>query len=238
MDRNKIDEVYVIAFVPVYQISHGISNMLDPFLKPLMEDLVHAFIFGYEVSYPLKTIPEYQSKETETVRLLLLCWHGDHPAQCEVGKFLNQGKCGCRRCKVIGKQREDPKNTHYYYGGNRYHTRYPWGMRILCEEVDMFNVENEKRSSIRKKLASSSGFTGISILHTYLYLMYEFNVIRDTVIDVYHTVPLNVVKKYLTTLLDKELLTTEDLDERLLEFPWTKELKAGRIPTAIGKDRK
>ena len=198
MDRNKIDEVYVVAFVPVYQIPHGISNMLDPFLKPLMEDLVHAFIFGYEVSYPLKTIPEYQSKETETARLLLLCWQGDHPAQCEVGKFLNQGKCVCRRCKVIGKQTEDPKNTHYYYGGNRYHTRYPWGMRILCEEVEnMFNVENEKRSSIRKKLASSSGFTGISILHTYLYPMYEFNVIRDTVIAVYHTVPLNVVKKLL-----------------------------------------
>ena len=112
-------------------------------------------------------------------------------------------------------------------------------MRILCEEVDnMFNVENEKRSSIPKKLASSSGFTGISVLHIYLYPMYEFNVIRDTVIDVYHTVPLNVVKNYLTTLLDKELLTTEDLDERLLEFPWTKKLKASRIPTAIGKDRK
>ena len=28
------------------------------------------------------------------------------------------------------------------------------------------------------------------------------------------------------------------MDERSLEFPWTKELKAGRIPTAIGKDRK
>ena len=34
------------------------------------------------------------------IRHLVLCWAGDHNAQCEVGKFIKCGKCGCRRCKT------------------------------------------------------------------------------------------------------------------------------------------
>ena len=38
-----------------------------------------------------------------TIRLLLLLWTGDHPAQCEVCKSKGAGgKKGCRRCKLIG----------------------------------------------------------------------------------------------------------------------------------------
>jgi len=37
------------------------------------------------------------------IRCLLLCWTGDHPAQCEVGKFLGAGGThACRRDKVEG----------------------------------------------------------------------------------------------------------------------------------------
>lgn len=37
------------------------------------------------------------------IRCLLLCWTGDHPAQCEVGKFLGAGGfSACRRDKVQG----------------------------------------------------------------------------------------------------------------------------------------
>lgn len=38
------------------------------------------------------------------IRCLLLCWTGDHPAQCEVGKFLSTGGVHACRCdKLEGK---------------------------------------------------------------------------------------------------------------------------------------
>lgn len=38
-----------------------------------------------------------------TIRCLLLCWTGDHPAQCEIGKFLGAGgQHVCRRDKLQG----------------------------------------------------------------------------------------------------------------------------------------
>ena len=37
------------------------------------------------------------------IRCMLLCWTGDHPAQCEVGKFLSSGGVhSCRRDKLEG----------------------------------------------------------------------------------------------------------------------------------------
>lgn len=46
------------------------------------------------------------------MRVLLLCWTGDHHGQCECGKFLNQGKSGCRRCKLLGKTLENSTNMY------------------------------------------------------------------------------------------------------------------------------
>lgn len=37
-----------------------------------------------------------------TVRCLLLCWTGDLPAQCEVGKFIFNGIHPCRRDELKG----------------------------------------------------------------------------------------------------------------------------------------
>ena len=37
------------------------------------------------------------------IRVLILLWTGDYPAQCEVGKFINGGICPCRRCLLSGK---------------------------------------------------------------------------------------------------------------------------------------
>ena len=44
-DRNHVDEVYVVGFVP----SHSVPNIpeaLDPFLQPLMDDICTGFING------------------------------------------------------------------------------------------------------------------------------------------------------------------------------------------------
>ena len=48
------------------------------------------------------SIPGYSPGET-VVRCLILLWTGDYPAQCEVGKFINNGILPCRRDKLTGK---------------------------------------------------------------------------------------------------------------------------------------
>lgn len=105
----------MVGFVPCTSVPNDVPETYDPFLKPLMDDLCQGFIDEFQVSYPPGlAIDNYEPREVETVRILLLCWAADHPGQCEVGKFLNQGKCGCRRCKMTGQQSEN--SNRYYYG--------------------------------------------------------------------------------------------------------------------------
>lgn len=138
-DRSHVDEVYVVGFVPCDSLPKGVPEAYDPFLQPLINDLCEGFIHGYEVPYPsCINVPDFQTCDFETVRLLLLCWTADHPGQCECGKFLNQGKCGCRRCKEIGQQ--GLQSNHYYYGDNRFHTRYPWEKRDIGTEETNFLI--------------------------------------------------------------------------------------------------
>ena len=39
------------------------------------------------------------------VRVLLLLWTGDYPAQSEIGKFINGGILACRRDKHKGEKK-------------------------------------------------------------------------------------------------------------------------------------
>lgn len=238
-DRNHVDEVFVVGFVPCFEVPN-LTYSLDPFLEPLMKDLCTSFIDGYKVSYPRDIVVEgYEHADHETVRVLLLCWSGDHPAQCEVGKILNQGQCPCRRCKLVGQHLENSSNTHYYYGNNRMHFRFQWEERhIECELTNMFNADHETRSSVRKKLSSKSGFTGTSILHKYLYPLYKFDILHHLVYDVFHTLPLNVVKNQLSRFLEQCLIDKTRLDQQIEMFPWTREFKDGRLPSKLGNNNK
>ena len=230
-DRNHIEEVFVIGFVPLYQVPN-LPESFDPFLQPLMKDICTAFISGYNINYPKGvTVQDFEISGHEIVRLLIICWTADHPGQCEVGKFLNQGKCACRRCKLIGQQLSNSSNTHCYYGNNRYHFHYPQEKRSIEETAqDLFDIDHETRTSVKKTMASNKGFTGTSILHTYLYLLYKFDILFHMVYDSFHTICLNVVKNQLERLLDLELLDQTKLNEQIESFLWTKELKDGRIP--------
>ena len=193
-DRAHKEEVYVVGFVPCTSVPNDVPESFDPFLEPLMKDLVTGFIDGFKVPYPSEvSIDNFQADEMPIIRVLLLCWAGDHPGQCEIGKFLNQGKCGCRRCKMIGKQGD--YSHHYYYGDNRFHCRYPWDIRdIRLEQENLYDLDNETRITVRKKQSSERGFTGTSLLHKYLYPLYGFDILQHMVIDVFHTVPLNLCK--------------------------------------------
>ena len=58
------------------------------------------------------------------------------------------------------------------------------------------------------------------------------------VYDVYHTVPLNVVKSQVVRALELEILDKAKLDKQIENFPWTGEFKDGRLPRQLGKDCK
>ena len=178
-DRNHVDEVYVVGFVPSY-IVPNIPEALEPFLHPLMNDICKGFIDGFEIKVQREIYVEgYELSDAETVRVLLLCWSVDHPGQCEVGKLLNQGKCACRRCKMVGQHLRDSENKHMCYGENRFHYRYPWETREMSTSLtDLYDIENETRISVRKHMSSELGFTGVSILHKYLNPLYGFDVCK------------------------------------------------------------
>ena len=235
-DRNHVDEVYVVGFVPSYAVPN-IPEALDPFLQPLMDDICTGFIDGFEVNFHGDIHVEgYEPSDVENVRILLLCWSGDHPGLCEVGKLLNQGKCGCRRCKMVGQHLSDSSNRHMYYGENRVHYRYPWEPREISTSLtDLYDIENETRVSVRKRMSSELGFTGISILHKYLNPLYGFDICKHLVYDVFHTICLNVVKNQAERLIDLEMIDKGYLDKQIKAFPWSAELKNGRIPKPIGK---
>ena len=56
---------------------------------------------GVEVNYPVNIAGIEPGPAV--IRCLLLCWTRDHPAQCEVGKFLSSGGLhACRRDEVEG----------------------------------------------------------------------------------------------------------------------------------------
>ena len=79
-DRSHVDEVYVVGFLPSTSVPNDLPEGLDPFLQPLMDDLCEGFIDGFQVKYPPGIeINDYETGEFETVRVLLLCWSGDHP---------------------------------------------------------------------------------------------------------------------------------------------------------------
>ena len=52
-----------------------------------------------------------------------------------------------------------------YYGKYRYHFCHGWTKRKLTEELPIINrtEEEEERKSVRQRLASEHGFTGLSI---------------------------------------------------------------------------
>lgn len=45
-ERSKTDQVYVVGFVPSYQLPKSRPCSLDPFLHPLVSDIENIFING------------------------------------------------------------------------------------------------------------------------------------------------------------------------------------------------
>ena len=78
----------------------------------------------------------------------------------------------------------------------------------------------------------------MSIFHKYLFPLYGFDILNHLVYDVYHTIPLNVVKNQLVRVWDLEMIDKTELDKQIANFPWPGEFKDGRLPKQLGKDCK
>ena len=84
----------------------------------------------------------------------------------------------------------------------------------------MNKVDQEDRVSVRKRIASESGFTGCSILHR-LHSLYKFDVLKDFVFDAMHTLLLGNVKRHLDHYKEKGYLNNPVVEARLAKMPWT-----------------
>ena len=96
-----------------------------------------------------------------------------------------------------------------------------WPKRNLDNSVSIMNeIDQEDRISVRQKLASQKGFTGLSILHR-LHRLYKFNVLQDLIFDTMHTLVLRVIHRHLQYYAEKGYFKSSSVEERLKKIPWT-----------------
>ena len=92
----------------------------------------------------------------------------------------------------------------------------------------MSMVDQEDRVSVRRRIASESGFTGCCILQR-LHALYKFDVLKDFVFDAMHTLLLGNVKRHLDHYKEKGYINNPEVEARLAKMPWT----AGRLYSDI-----
>ena len=84
----------------------------------------------------------------------------------------------------------------------------------------MKTLEEEERPTYFQRMSKESGLNGLSVLHR-LYPLYGFDVLRDTVFDAMHLLPLNIVKNNIERWLSGDYLNKKDLNTNLSKMPWT-----------------
>ena len=143
------------------------------------------------------------ANDTPTLRLIPLLCTADLRAHSEIGLTSAGGRKGCRRCEVIGTY--IPPSNHYYYDHflHRYHNpptpRTTHQNRIYGQEADAAGSETERRS-----LTKTNGVTGESIFYSFFDLC-GFDPVNDLVIDVMHSLCLNLIRPKLEKHLLAEL---------------------------------
>ena len=65
--------------------------------------------------------------------------------------------------------------------------------------------------------------------------LYGFDIQRDCIIDVKHTVSLGITKHHLTYILNEEATDRNALQESLTKFPWSSDLRASRYPSNLNR---
>ena len=176
---------------------------------------------------------------------LILCICCDHPANCEMCCWNNQGICACRQCKRLGaviREKWDDstqafvKTTKYYY--NNFKSLAPGDY----PQNTMADVREAHRLLLRaiasgvkkevKEAAKSTGITWISIF-SQLADLYGFDLVFDVLFDTMHTLLLNMIKNLLRKSMELggEYFNFCLYKEHLNRFLWTPEHRSGRVPT-------
>ena len=237
----------VFSFIPVDQLPTDSPHKLDGFFEPLISEIEDIYVYGTEV-YFKSAVPGYSpANDTPTLRLIPLLCTADLRAHSEMGLTSAGGRKGCRRCEVIGTYISS--SNHYYYDHFlfRYHNppspRTARQNRIYGQEADAAATDTERRA-----LTRSYGITGESIFYRFFDLC-GFDPINDLVIDVMHSLCLNLIRSELEKHLLAELgpnqsipvldrdtnlggvLDRKDLSQSLKQVNWTTELRDGRVPT-------
>ena len=111
---------------------------------------------------------------------VLLCWKADHPGECETGKFLNQGKCACRRCKLVGQYLENSsihttimaKSTSIAgIHGKKEPLNLNWEIFLTLKMKPDHQVSEKRCLKRMDSLACP-------FLHKYLYPLYGFDIVN------------------------------------------------------------
>ena len=112
-------------------------------------------------------------------------------------------------------------HKHNYCPNFRKQYRYPYQKRLLKEELPVMKaLEKEERPTYFQRISKENGLLGLSVLHR-LHPLYGFVVLRDSVFDAMHLLPLNVVKNNIERWISKDYFAKKDLDTNLAKMPWT-----------------
>ena len=181
-----------------------------------------------------------------TLHALVLLVTADSRGHSEIGLTSAGGKHGCRRCNVTGEYIE--QRRHYYYGNFRQRCNSPPSRTAEESRRSGQLIDNASTTVEKARLSRDFGVTGECIFYR-LYDLYQFDPVKDLVIDAMHAIVLNLVRRELedhvfATMGDNASRAVEerdpaiggvhrrdDLIQALSKVNWTTELRDGRIPT-------
>ena len=118
---------------------------------------------------------------------------------------------------ILGFSMQVPE---YNYPNFREQYRHPHQKRLLEELPMMKTLEEEERPTYFQRMSRDSGLLRLSVLHR-LYPLNGFDVLRDTVFDAMHLLPLNVVKNHIERWITQGYLEKKDLNTNLSKMLWT-----------------
>lgn len=112
-ERSRGKYLSVYSFIPSYDIKEGIHRKLDPFLKPLMDDVVDLYINGKDVNIarPVRISDQVIAAGKHKVRLLLLLGTADIKGHGELTLYAG----GKFRCGVQFGFDEIAFSIHYHH---------------------------------------------------------------------------------------------------------------------------
>lgn len=231
-----------ILFIP--NTKEGVTqkvDLLETCIEPFVQECQLLFVDGIEVDYcySVDMIEGAQNLEKKfTMRVMLVLFSGDHPAQCKFGGFTNGGKSGCRRCRPLTQWKATPGvgvGGMLVYGENRRQQRFPIARKTAEELHDAANAVGLCETLLQKKaIAISTGVTGKTPCWR-LFKLYNFNPSTDIIYDPMHILALCIFRKFVE-FLKKDIETDPEKRAAFLKAlevvtrRRTTELRGGRWP--------